>query len=119
MARHKGRSGSKTPSELKPNGGECKLRITANLMLALNLAGCATADEMYMPDRSIILVCFCRALQRKAEFGLCQQARLTELSLDNSQQAVGDIEALLIKSTNLGNVADMKFAAADEGLQVR
>jgi hypothetical protein len=95
------------------------MRITANLMLALNLAGCATADEMYMPDGSIILVCFCRALQRKSEFGLCQQARLTELSLDNSQQAMGDIEALPIKSTNLGNVADMKFAAADEWLQVR
>jgi hypothetical protein len=44
--------------------------------------------------------------------------RLKELSLGKTYQAIGDIEALLIKAMGLSNIAQMKFANAEEWVQV-
>jgi hypothetical protein len=61
-----------------------------------------------------------RAVLRGTDaLGLSRLRQLAELSLGSSKKAIGDIEALLIRSMGLSNVANMKFASATEWKQVR
>lgn len=62
---------------------------------------------------------FCAVLKSRDKRGLCRIRKMSELSLGPSGKAIGDIEALLIKSMGLSNVADMNFASAEEWMQVK
>ncbi|MGN6237032.1 GIY-YIG nuclease family protein [Dyella sp.] len=61
---------------------------------------------------------FRAVLKGKDHCGMCKLRAMAEVSFGKSGKAIGDIEALLIKSMGLSNVADMKFADAKEWVQV-
>jgi hypothetical protein len=61
---------------------------------------------------------FCAVLKSKDDCGLCRLKNLSELSLGPSQEAIGDIEALLIKAMGLSNIAQMNFSSAKEWVQI-
>jgi hypothetical protein len=62
---------------------------------------------------------FRSVLKSKDDRGILKLKALADLSLGKSGKAIGDIEALLIKSMGLSNVADMKFANAKEWSQIQ
>jgi hypothetical protein len=51
--------------------------------------------------------------------GLCRLRELATVSVGNPNNAIGDMEALLIKAMGLRNKADMKFQAARDWKQVK
>ena len=61
---------------------------------------------------------FCEHGEPDSQSGICPIAPLAELTMGPPEEAIGDIEALLIKSMGLSNLANMKFKLARKWLQV-
>ena len=61
---------------------------------------------------------FCDHGEPDAESGICPIGPLPQITMGPPEQAIADIEALLIKSMGLSNLADMKFNLARKWFQI-
>ena len=61
---------------------------------------------------------FQSVLKTKDQDGICKLRKLSKVSLGETDKAIADIEALLIKAMGPSNIAQMNFADAEEWVQV-
>ena len=62
---------------------------------------------------------FRTVLGSRDEYGFQKLKVMAAMKLMKPDNIIGDIEALLIKAMALNNIADMKFAAAKQWMQIR